>query len=298
MNGRFTPACFPGRTTPDFRHTTSLFEQQGTRASLVSPLTLNSSGSEIIPIAVAFNETVHAYFKMGDQSKFKVKCFGCMKISFPFAILKLLALELPQLEFKLGNLHIANQDLKVNNQLLNRTTLDSNNQSFVSAASSASSPVPSPLNSSTDSLGAQAESLQFQFVTPNLIAELRQQHQQNKQAAFFNFELLKYEFKYSKTPLVLNAQWTSCAEENTIELSLNYVFSFRKNLSQVNFMIVMPLSRPSKEKITLVRSEPNSLVQETENKMQVLWQVPSISSNGKITAKFLIGKVILGQLIF
>ncbi len=221
-----------------------------------------------------------------------------MKISFPFAILKLLALELPQLEFKLGNLHIANQDLKVNSQLLNRTTLDSNNQSFVSAASSASSPVPSPLNSSTDSLGAQAESLQFQFVTPNLIAELRQQHQQNKQAAFFNFELLKYEFKYSKTPLVLNAQWTSCPEENTIELCLNYVFSFRKNLSQVNFMIVMPLSKPSKEKITLVRSEPNTLVQETENKMQVLWQVPSISSNGKITAKFLIGTVISGQLIF
>lgn len=70
-NGRFTPACFPGRTTPDFRHTTSLFEQQGTRASIVSPLTING-GSEIIPIAIAFNETIHAYFKMGDHTKFKV----------------------------------------------------------------------------------------------------------------------------------------------------------------------------------------------------------------------------------
>jgi hypothetical protein len=66
-SGRFTPACFPGRTTPDFRHTTSIFEQQGTRASIVSPLTINST--ELIPIAVAFNETVHAYFKMGDQHK-------------------------------------------------------------------------------------------------------------------------------------------------------------------------------------------------------------------------------------
>lgn len=70
-NGRFTPACFPGRTTPDFRHTTSLFEQQGTRASIVSPLTING-GSEIIPIAIAFNETIHAYFKMADPTKFKV----------------------------------------------------------------------------------------------------------------------------------------------------------------------------------------------------------------------------------
>lgn len=71
-NGRFTPACFPGRTTPDFRHTTSLFEQQGTRASIISPLTING-GSEIIPIAIAFNETIHAYFKIGDASKFKVR---------------------------------------------------------------------------------------------------------------------------------------------------------------------------------------------------------------------------------
>lgn len=70
-NGRFTPACFPGRTTPDFRHTTSLFEQQGTRASIISPLTING-GSEIIPIAIAFNETIHAYFKMGDPNRFKV----------------------------------------------------------------------------------------------------------------------------------------------------------------------------------------------------------------------------------
>ncbi len=79
--GRFTPACFPGRTTPDFRITTSLFEQQGTRASIISPLTVNNTvGCDtIIPIAVAFNETIHAYFKTGDTSKFKVKCFGCMK---------------------------------------------------------------------------------------------------------------------------------------------------------------------------------------------------------------------------
>ena len=37
--GRFTPACFPGRTTPDFRHSASLFEQ-GNRASIISPLTV------------------------------------------------------------------------------------------------------------------------------------------------------------------------------------------------------------------------------------------------------------------
>lgn len=262
VNGRFTPACFPGRTTPDFRITTSLFEQQSTRASIISPLTVN--GSDLIPIAVAFNETIHAYFKSGDISKFKVKCFGCMKISFPFAVLKFLNSELPLLEFKLSNLQIANQDLKTNNQLLSK------------------------VDSTTPSL----DSFQFKFSTPNLVQELKQQHQQNKLAAFFNFELLKYEFKYSTTPLVLNANWSNNPIDNTIELNLNYQFNFRKNLSQVNFMIVMPTGKQSTaatspiDKISLVKSEPTALIQENDNKMQILWQFATLNTNGSLTAKF------------
>ncbi len=123
----------------------------------------------------------------------------------------------------------------------------------------------------------------------NLITELRQQHQQNNKAAFFNFELLKYEFKYSKPPLVLNTQWAANTQEKTIDLNLNYVNNFHKNLSQVNFMIVMPLNKPNMEKIRLISSEPNTIVQETDNKMQILWQLSSISSSGNIKAKFLIG---------
>ena len=215
-----------------------------------------------------------------------------MKISFPFAILKMLAIELPQLEFKLSNLHIANQDLKINGQLLTRTNTDSSNQSFVSALSSVNSPQLNNSGSSSSSNNSLSDSLQFQFVTQNLITELKKQHQQNKQAAFFNFELLKYEFKYSSTPLILNAQWTCNYDDKTIELNLEYSFSFRKNLSQVNFMIVMPTPKASGqyEKISLVKSDPNAMVQETESKMQVLWQIPSVNANGNIKAKFLIGK--------
>jgi len=177
-----------------------------------------------------------------------------MKISFPFAILKLLAIELPQLEFRLSNLQIANQDLKINNQLISNTSLFD-------------------------------EDLKFKFINPNLVRELRQQHEQNKQAAFFNFELLKYELKYVQAaPLILNANWSKNNEEKTVELNLDYVFSFRKNLSQVNFMIVMPISVTTK--VHLVKSEPNALVQETENKLQVLWQISSLNANGNLKAKF------------
>ena len=177
-----------------------------------------------------------------------------MKISFPFAILKLLAIELPQLEFRLSNLQIANQDLKINNQLISNTSL-------------------------------LDEDLKFKFINPNLVRELRQQHEQNKQAAFFNFELLKYELKYVQAaPLILNADWSKNDDEKTVSLNLDYIFSFRKNLSQVNFMIVM--SNSPTAKIHLAKSEPNALVQETENKLQVLWQISTLNSNGNLKAKF------------
>jgi hypothetical protein len=250
-NGRFTPACFPGRTTPIASLSASLFEQ-GTRASIVSPLTLNGSGTtETIPIAIEFKETIHSYFKIGDPTKFKIKCFGSMKISFPFAIIKLLAVngELPQLEFRLSQLQIANQDLKVNSQLLTNSTLFD-------------------------------PDLKFKFISSNLVSELKQQHQQNKQAAFFNFELLKYELKYVQAaPLIISAQWSHNKTEKTIELNLDYTFVFRKSLSQVNFMIVMP---PVSTRVHLIKSEPNCSVQDTK----FLWQMPVVNSNGSLTAKF------------
>ena len=182
-----------------------------------------------------------------------------MKISFPFAILKLLAIELPQLEFRLSNLQIANQDLKINNQLLTNVSLID-------------------------------EDLKFKFQNASLVKELKQQHQQNKQAAFFNFELLKYELKYVQAaPLILSAHWAHNNDESSVELNLDYAFSFRKHLSQVNFMIVMPTNAASK--VCLVKSEPNALVQETENKLQVLWQIPTLNANGSVKAKFSIADV-------
>lgn len=174
-----------------------------------------------------------------------------MKISFPFAILKILAIELPQLEFRLSQLQIANQDLKINNQLLQRRALE------------------------PDLTASTGDDLSFEFIAGQLTQELKQQHQQNKQAAFFNFELLKYEFKYMiAPPLVLNAAWTcSQPSEHAFELSLDYVYNFRKNLSQAHFMVILPLTVVWGDqvcKLGLLKSEPTTnMVQENENKLQV-----------------------------
>lgn len=190
-----------------------------------------------------------------------------MKISFPFAILKMLAIELPQLEFALSQLQIANQDLKINSQLLQRRRAQSVEPSQQQQAD------PFGGGSGTE------DHLSFEFIGPHLTHELKQQHQANKQAAFFNFELLKYEFKYTTVPpLVLNATW-ACPQpdEHTFELTLDYVYNFRKNLAQANFMVILPLTVVWADqmcKISLVKSEPNTaLTQENENKLQVQFHV-------------------------
>ncbi len=252
--GRFTPACFPGRTTPNFQHSTSLLENNNNQRAVPSPLTVNGNDS-IIPLAVQFNETIHAYFKLTDTNKFKLKCTGCMKISFPYAILKFLVNELPQLEFRLSNLHLTSQDLIINEQLLVK-----NEQ-------------------------------HFQFNTSNLVKELLDQHQQNKQAAFFNFELLKYDLKtLNKPPLFLNATWKlHQIDFNNIELEFNLEYSHQhsKQLSNLNFMLVLS-QQANVYKISNIDSSPQALMQDNDQKLQVLWNMPSLSSRSteNLNAKF------------
>ena len=48
-------------------------------------------------------------------------------------------------------------------------------------------------------------------------------------------------------------------------------------------MIVMPLQAA---RVTLTRSEPTALVQETDSKLQILWQMPVLNANGTLKAKF------------
>ena len=72
----------------------------------ISPLTIGASDQ--IPIAVAFQETIHVMMSGEDQSKWKIRILGDMLVSFPAAILNLLVDQSPHLnilEFRLQNLH-------------------------------------------------------------------------------------------------------------------------------------------------------------------------------------------------
>ena len=253
--GRFTPACLAGRSTPSFQHTTSLNESNA--RNIISPLTV-VNGSYCIPIAIQFNETVHAYFKLSDANRMRIKCNGCLKISFPYAVLKFLSTEMPMLEFRLSNVNLTSQDLTINEQLLMQTI---------------------------------SSEQQFQFNMSNLVKELKEQHQQNKQAAFFNFELLKYEVKsLSKPPLFLNATWSlNVLNRDNIELRFNLEYSNQhtKPIVNLNFMLVLS-QQPNVFQISNTDSKPQALMQNNDQKLQILWNIPALNTNTSecLSAKF------------
>jgi hypothetical protein len=54
-----------------------------------SPLTIGMS--ETIPLAIAFHEIIHAFFRGSDESRCQVKMSGDMMLSFPAGIVSVLA---------------------------------------------------------------------------------------------------------------------------------------------------------------------------------------------------------------
>jgi hypothetical protein len=182
-----------------------------------------------------------------------------MKISFPLAILKFIAInDLPNLEFQLKNLNLQPNDdaLAYNKQLLNGN--------------------PNSLH-------------QYLFDAVNLAKELKDQHKSNKQAAFFNFELLKYEFKYAdEPPLFLNSKWSYTKTTNTqIELNfhLECTMNYKKSLlSNVNFMLSL-MQQTAKFKLSVNTSDPKAQIQINDDKVQALWQFSNFNKSNLLNLK-------------
>lgn len=70
-----------------------------------SPLTLGMT--DAIPLAVAFHEIVHAFFKGSDESRCQVKMSGDMMLSFPAGIVSILTNNPnpAKLGFRIKNIH-------------------------------------------------------------------------------------------------------------------------------------------------------------------------------------------------
>ncbi|KAF0038921.1 hypothetical protein F2P81_009405 [Scophthalmus maximus] len=220
-----------------------------------SPVTLASQ--DALPIAVAFTESVNAYFKGADPTKCIVKITGDMTLSFPMGIIKVFTTNPSPavLTFKLKNTSRLEQILP-NQQLLYS---DSNSKDFW-------------------------------FNMQALTSYLRKASDQNPSASYFNVDILKYQVLSDgihSTPLNLAVYWKSTA--STTDLRVDYRYNPDSMVSPgplSNVQILVPVDGG----VTNMQSLPNSIWNSEQNKC--LWKLTDITEKsenegaGSLRAKF------------
>nr|BAN20956.1 conserved hypothetical protein [Riptortus pedestris] len=161
-----------------------------------SPLTIGLADS--IPLAVAFHEIIHSYFRGTDEDRCQVKLCGDMMVSFPAGIVNILTSNPTpaQLSFKIcncGNI----ENILPNKQLIN-----------------------------VDSVQTSREGSIFEFNMSALTALLRRQSEQNPSASYFNVDILKYQIKSKpgaeSCPLQLVAYWKREANQTNLKIDYKY----------------------------------------------------------------------------
>uniref|UniRef100_A0A2C9JSW5 MHD domain-containing protein n=1 Tax=Biomphalaria glabrata TaxID=6526 RepID=A0A2C9JSW5_BIOGL len=226
-----------------------------------SPLTIGMS--DTVPLAIAFTETVNAYFKGHDAQKCVVRIIGNVMMSFPAGVVKVFT-ENPSpalLSFRIKNADqweqvIANSSLLIKDETLSTATVYC-----------------------------------FEFNMSNLIEHLRQQGEQNKAASYFNIDILKYQVKslpgVESTPLPLVVYWK--CEDNVTDYRLDYRYNPKAMSSPVtlkNVVVAVPLDA----EVTKMQSLPNGAWDATAKRAN--WKLNDISevseqeSQGCIRAKF------------
>ncbi|XP_056443524.1 F-BAR domain only protein 2 isoform X1 [Gadus chalcogrammus] len=225
-----------------------------------SPITLASH--DALPIAVAFTESVNAYFKGADPSKCIVKITGDMTLSFPMGIIKVFTSNPSPavLTFRLKNTSRLEQVLP-NQQLLH-----------------------------SDASQSDSNSKDFWFNMPALMSYLRKAAEQNPTASYYNVDILKYQVHSSgiqSTPLNLAVYWKCAA--GTTDLCLDYRFNPEPMSgpgSLANVQILVPVDGG----VTSMQALPNGIWNAEQKKF--LWKLSDISDKsdnegaGSLRAKF------------
>uniref|UniRef100_A0A668A6H7 FCH and mu domain containing endocytic adaptor 2 n=1 Tax=Myripristis murdjan TaxID=586833 RepID=A0A668A6H7_9TELE len=220
-----------------------------------SPVTLASQ--DALPIAVAFTESVNAYFKGADPTKCIVKITGDMTLSFPMGIIKVFTTNPSPavLTFKLKNTSKLEQILP-NQQLLY-----------------------------SDPSQSDSNSKDFWFNMQALTSYLRKASDQNPSASYYNVDILKYQVLSNgihSTPLNLAVYW-KCSPSTT-DLRVDYRYNPESMASPgpiSNVQILVPVDGG----VANMQSLPTE-----QNKF--LWKLNDISEKsdnegaGSLRAKF------------
>ncbi|CAF3385996.1 unnamed protein product [Rotaria socialis] len=240
-NGRTTPFTGPNNQSFSNSLMTSLDQR-------MSPLTIGVSDQ--IPIAVAFQETIHVMMSGDDQTKWKIRILGDMLVSFPAAILNLLVNPSPILnilEFRLQNLN------KVENIIANPQLIALNQ----SGEESSDGPT-------------------YSFNMSALSNILRNLQEKNRSLPFFNFGILKYEVKHTgvlNIPIQVSSQWTRTFD--TISVNINYRFNssaLPESIRLVNDIVTFYTVITDGQQIN--QSVP--MAEWSSNEHKLLWKVPYI----------------------
>ncbi|XP_052381406.1 F-BAR domain only protein 2-like isoform X7 [Oncorhynchus keta] len=225
-----------------------------------SPVTLASQ--DALPIAVAFTESVNAYFKGADPAKCIVKITGDMTLSFPMGIIKVFTSNPSpaMLTFKLKNTSNLEQILP------NQTLLFS------------------------DPSQSDAHNKDFWFNMQALTSYLRKASEQNPAASYYNVDILKYQVSskgIASTPLNLAVYWK--CDPATTDLRMDYHYNPESMLCPGPLSNVQVLVHVDGG-VTNMQSLPNAIWNSELNKS--LWKLNDISEksdnegSGSLRAKF------------
>lgn len=211
-----------------------------------SPLTIGMS--DTIPIAVAFHEIIHAFFRGADESRCQVKINGDMMLSFPAGIVGVLASNPspPKLGFRIK----ADQNLET--VLPNRQLVQ------------------------IDKTQSTAAETVIEVSMAQLTSLLRRQSEQNPGASYFNVDILKYQVRVkpgaASCPFQLVSYW-KCESRHT-DLKIDYKYNAHAMSGQsplLNVSITVPVDGGVKN----VQSKPHSAWLGESNRL--VWNFTDIS---------------------
>lgn len=234
-----------------------------------SPLTIGMC--DTIPLAIAFQEVVHARFCGADESKCQVKLLGDMKVSFPAGIVSVLA----------NNPSPATLAFRV------------------SGTSRFDNVLPNKNLVQLDPIQSTSDRCVYEFNMNVLTALLRKQHEQTPSASYFNIDILKYHIRAGpgarSAPLHLVAYWK--CQNDTTDLKVDYEYNSRALVPALPSPIApCPLTGvcvgiPMDGGVTGVQAKPPCMW--NSDSQRALWRLPDalganakVGSSGSLLARF------------
>ncbi|KAH8295152.1 hypothetical protein KR018_008008 [Drosophila ironensis] len=215
-----------------------------------SPLTIGIS--DTIPLAVAFHEIIHAYFRGSDESRCQVKVSGDMMLSFPAGIAGLLANNPNPAKLGFRIKHVQNLENLVPNGKL--VQIDRQQSSSLSTM--------------------------LEFNMGALTALLRRQAENNPTASYFNVDILKYQVRTkpgaSSCPFQLVSYWK--CEPTYTALKVDYKYN-NHAMANASPLLNVTLSVPVNGSVRNVQSKPHSAWLGESNRL--VWNFTDISQNSQ-----------------